>query len=209
VIDRDHWEDMRMRIVKTAVAASLAVSGLLAGVAVALAQPAGEVGASGPPAYSATTWHAVNVRICPSTACLPAAGGQIPEGTTKGVYCWVHGEPVTDYGYTNDVWLNVGRQDGGTQWSSAVYFVGDEYANLPAEARCADLPAPPTTTKPVPSTTAKPEPTATTRPEPTVTPGPEPTVTTKPVPSTTAGPPSTTARPEPVPTSAPAAPVRN
>ncbi|WP_447005182.1 hypothetical protein ACRAKI_01085 [Saccharothrix isguenensis] len=191
-----------MRIVKTAVAASLAVSGLLAGVAVALAQPASEVGASGPPAYRATTWHAVNARICPSTACLPAPGGQIAEGATTGVYCWVHGESVTDYGYTNDVWLNVGRQDGGTQWSSAIYFVGDEHADLPADARCADSPTPPTTTRPVPSTTrpeptatTRPDPTVTTRPEPTVSPRPEPTLTTKPVPSTTAVP----STPAPVP----------
>ncbi|NUT50080.1 MAG: hypothetical protein HOV94_22635 [Saccharothrix sp.] len=174
-----------MRIVMTAAAAVVAASGLIAGAATALAQPA----ASGPPSYSATAWHDVNVRICPSTACLPAAGGQILAGTTVGVYCWVHGQWVTDYGYTNDVWLNVGRQDGGTQWSSAVYFVGDEYGNLPVEAECADSPEPPTTT---------PRPTTTTRPSPTGTPAPTTTVKpTTPVPTTTELP--TTTRP-PVPT---------
>lgn len=208
-----------MRIVKTAVAASLALSGLVGGAAVALAQPAAVVGASGGPSYSATTWHNVNVRICPSTACLPAAGVYIPEGTTAGVYCWVHGESVTDFGYTNDVWLNVGRQDGGTQWSSAIYFVGDDYANLPAEAQCSDAPAPPTTTtkpvpttttKPEPTTTTKPEPTATTRPEPTTTTTPQPTATTRPEPTTTTRPePTTTTRLEPTTTTAAPAPVRN
>ncbi|MEU4769491.1 hypothetical protein AB0H12_40305 [Actinosynnema sp. NPDC023794] len=181
-----------MRIVNTAVAVALAGSGLLAGGAVALAQPAGEADASAAPKYSATAWHNVNVRICPSTACLPAAGGQILEGTTVGVYCWVHGQTVTDYGYTNDVWLNVGRQDGGTQWSSAIYFAGDEFANLPKEAHCADAPKPPTTT-PVPTTT-RPAPTTTgiptTPPRPTVTTTVRPTVTTPPQPTVT-----TTARP--------------
>src|SRR5687767_4327890 len=77
-----------MRIVNTAVAVALAGSGLLAGGAVALAQPAGEADASAGPSYRATTWHNVNVRICPSTACLPAAGGQILEGRTVGVGRW-------------------------------------------------------------------------------------------------------------------------
>ncbi|MER5261450.1 hypothetical protein ABTZ99_05115 [Actinosynnema sp. NPDC002837] len=182
-----------MRIVNTAVAVALAGSGLLAGGAVALAQPAGEADASAGPSYRATTWHNVNVRICPSTACLPAAGGQILEGRTVGVYCWVHGQSVTDFGYTNDVWLNVGRQDGGTQWSSAIYFVGDEFANLPKEAECTDAPKPPTTT-PVPTTTTRPAPTTTgiptTSPRPTVTTTVRPTVTTSPQPTVT-----TTARP--------------
>jgi hypothetical protein len=171
-----------MRIVKTAAAASLAAAGLLAGGALALAQPAGDVGASGGATYSARTWHEVNVRICPSTACLPAAGGPVFADRTVGVYCWVLGESITDYGYTNDVWLNIGRQDGGSQWSSALYFVGDEYANLPVTAECADAPKPPTTTKPIPSTTTTPGPTTTTRPS---TPVPSGTYPTSSVPTTT------------------------
>ncbi|WP_367133475.1 hypothetical protein [Saccharothrix sp. HUAS TT1] len=194
-----------MKMVNTAVTAALAASGLFAGGAVALAQGPGpgpaptEVGVSGAPSYRATTWAAVNVRICPSTACLPAAGGPIPAGATTGVHCWAHGESVTDFGYTNDVWLNVGRQDGGSQWSSAIYFVGDEYGNLPQDAECADVPQPPTTTRPAPTTTARPEPTVTATPRPTATTSPQPTFTT-PQPTATTSPQPTvtmTATPEP------------
>ena len=167
-----------MRIFTTAVAVAVAGAGLLAG---GVATAAAEVGASAPPQHTAKTWHDVNVRHCPSTSCTQAPGSPIPAGWEVGVYCWVHGESVTDFGYTNDVWLNVGRQDGGTQWSSAIYFVGDEYANLPKDAQCADAPKPPTTTprptttKPGPTTTSAP---TTTRPAPTTT--ARPTTTTKP-----------------------------
>ncbi|MFE2751100.1 hypothetical protein ACFXGA_03740 [Actinosynnema sp. NPDC059335] len=183
-----------MRIVKTVAVAALAASGLLAAGAAALAQPAAEVGASGPPAYEATAWHDVNVRICPSTACLPAAGSPVRAGTTVGAYCWAHGESITDYGYTNDVWLNIGRQDGGTQWSSAVYFVGDEYADLPADAECADVPTPPTTTRPAPTATPAPAPTATPAPTVTAAPTVSPVPTASPAPTATAVP---TAAPAP------------
>ncbi|ROP39089.1 hypothetical protein [Saccharothrix texasensis] len=179
-----------MRIFTTAVAVAAAGAGLLAG---GVATASTEVAAGGPPQYSATAWHDVNVRHCPSTSCTQAPGSPVLAGWTVGVYCWVHGESVTDFGYTNDVWLNIGRQDGGTQWSSAIYFAGDEYANLPQDARCADAPQPPTTT-PKPTTT-RPDPTSTppsttTRPMPTTTPGQ--TTTTRPAPTTTADPTSTT-----------------
>ncbi|MCE6996859.1 hypothetical protein LZG04_18915 [Saccharothrix sp. S26] len=192
-----------MRIVTTAAAVAAAATGLLAG---GVATAAAEVAASGPPQYSATAWHDVNVRHCPSTSCTQAPGSPVLAGWTVGVYCWVHGESVTDFGYTNDVWLNIGRQDGGTQWSSAIYFKGDEYANLPKDAQCADAPQPPsttprptttpaptTTTRPVPTTTVSP--TSTTKPSTTTKPSaPTTTVTSKPsLPSTTV----TTTRPEP------------
>ncbi|GAB2999849.1 hypothetical protein [Saccharothrix stipae] len=186
-----------MRIVTTAAAVAAAATGLLVG-GIATATASAEVGASGPPQYSATAWHDVKVRHCPSTSCTQAPGSPILAGWTVGAYCWVHGESVTDFGYTNDVWLNIGRQDGGTQWSSAIYFKGDQYANLPKDARCADAPQPPTTTprptttKPSSTTTGAP---STTRPVPTTTSAPS---TTRPVPSTTAAPttrPSSTTKP--------------
>ncbi|PSL55558.1 hypothetical protein B0I31_105525 [Saccharothrix carnea] len=181
-----------MRIRNTAVAVVAAATGLLAGGS-ASASAAAEVGASGPPQYSATAWHDVNVRHCPSTSCTQAPGSPVLAGWTVGVYCWVHGESVTDFGYTNDVWLNIGRQDGGTQWSSAIYFKGDQFANLPKDAQCADAPQPPTTTKPAPTTTGVPTTTprpTTTSPQPTHTTSPRPTVTTTARPTVT-----TTARP--------------
>ncbi|MFE9744041.1 hypothetical protein ACFYOT_03965 [Saccharothrix saharensis] len=171
-----------MRIVTTAAAVAAAAAGLIAG---GVATAAAEVGASGPPQYSATAWHDVNVRHCPSTSCTTAPGSPILAGWTVGVYCWVHGESVTDFGYTNDVWLNVGRQDGGSQWASAIYFKGDALANLPKDAYCADAPQPPTTT---------PRPTTTTQ-APTTTPRPTTTTeapSTTPRPTTTALPPTTT-----------------
>ncbi|GAA1265522.1 hypothetical protein [Saccharothrix xinjiangensis] len=192
-----------MRIVTTAAAAAAAVAAAVVATGVAAATPSAEVGASGPAQYSARAWHDVKVRHCPSTACTQAPGSPILAGWTVGAYCWVHGESVTDFGYTNDVWLNVGRQDGGTQWSSAIYFAGDEYAGLPRDARCADAPKPPTTTTtPRPTTT-----TTTTTQAPTTTPRPTtttafPTTTAPPtatVPPTTAFPttafPTTTAAP--------------
>jgi hypothetical protein len=195
-----------MRIVTTAVAVAVTAAGLVAG-GIATAAASAEVGASAAPQYSATTWHEVNVRHCPSTSCTLAPGSPVPAGWTVGAYCWVHGESVTDFGYTNDVWLNIGRQDGGTQWSSAIYFEGDDYANLPREAQCAGAPQPPTTTKPpTPTPTVSPTtpfPTTTTA-FPTTTNPPAtttafPTTTRPSIPSTTT---VTTTRP-PAPTSAP------
>ncbi|MEV8436514.1 hypothetical protein AB0425_04010 [Actinosynnema sp. NPDC051121] len=181
-----------MRIVTTAVAVAATAAGLVTG-GVAAAAP--EVGASAPAQYSATTWHEVNVRHCPSTSCTLAPGSPVPAGWTVGVYCWVHGESVTDFGYTNDVWLNIGRQDGGTQWSSAIYFEGDDYANLPREAQCAGAPQPPTTTKPPVSTTPFPtttKPPVSTTPYPTTTVRPSVPGTTTTIPSTTTTYPGTT-----------------
>ncbi|GAA1265731.1 hypothetical protein GCM10009634_06320 [Saccharothrix xinjiangensis] len=91
--------------------------------------------------HTVTAWHDVNIRTCPSTACGTA--GALVAGQQRKVECWVRGEPVTDAGITNDVWLQVEDADenGPALWSSAVYFVGDEYAGLSADARCADAPA--------------------------------------------------------------------
>ena len=188
-----------MRIVTTAAAVAAAAAGLIAGGA-ATAAASAEVGARGPAPYSATAWHDVKVRHCPSTSCTQAPGSPILAGWTVGVYCWVHGESVTDFGYTNDVWLNIGRQDGGTQWSSAIYFKGDELANLPKDARCADAPQPPPSTTPRPTTTTQvpsttPWPTTTAPPSTTLPPSTTPRPTTTGAPSTITRPPSTTVVP--------------
>ena len=123
-----------MRIVNTVAAAALAAAGVLTGSAAASAAPADGVAPSSP--YSVTTWHQVNMRSCPSSACSHL--GAIPAYVTTIAYCWYRGEPVTDAGITNDVWLLVSLQDGGQKWSSAVYFQGDEFANLPVAAECRD-----------------------------------------------------------------------
>lgn len=121
-----------MRIVKPAAVVALVAAGLVAWSGAATA------GAL----YTVTAWHDVNIRTCPSTACGTA--GSLVAGQQRKVECWVRGEPITDAGVTNDVWLLVddADEDNGDLWSSAVYFVGDEYAGLPADARCADVPVP-------------------------------------------------------------------
>lgn len=113
-----------MKIVKTAVGVALVAAGLLAGGTTASA------GAL----YTVTTWHDVKIRTCAATSCSQV--GSLLAGQSRKVACWVHGESITDAGITNDVWLRVGTQDGGTQWASAVYFVGDEYAGVPADEQC-------------------------------------------------------------------------
>lgn len=128
-----------MRIIKTAVAVALATAGLLAGGTTALAAPTGGVGTSSA-LYTVTAWHDVNARTCPSSSC--AKVDSLVAGQSRKIACWVHGESITDAGVTNDVWLQVRREEGATQWASAVYFVGDQYANTPADAECPDSPAP-------------------------------------------------------------------
>jgi uncharacterized protein YraI len=127
-----------MRLIRTAVAAALATAGLLAGGTTALAAPAGEVGANGV-LFTVTAWHDVNARTCPSTSC--AKVDSLVAGQSRKIACWVHGEPVTDAGVTNDVWLQVRRTEGNVQWASAVYFVGDQYADTPSDAVCPEAPA--------------------------------------------------------------------
>jgi uncharacterized protein YraI len=122
-----------MRIVKTTAAVALAAASLFAGSTTALAAPTGEVSAKSA-LYTVTAWHDVNARTCPSTSC--SAVDSLVAGQSRKIACWVHGESVTDAGVTNDVWLQVRRTEGNVQWSSAIYFVGDQYANTPADAEC-------------------------------------------------------------------------
>ncbi|MDU0294287.1 hypothetical protein [Saccharothrix longispora] len=70
--------------------------------------------------------------------------GSLHAGQSRKVECGVHGESITDAGVTNDIRLQVDDtdEDSGDLWSSAVHFVGDQCAGLPADARCADSPVP-------------------------------------------------------------------
>ena len=47
-----------------------------------------------------------------------------------------HGEKITAYGITNDIWVVVSLQDGIPLFVSALYLVGDKYGNMPATAEC-------------------------------------------------------------------------
>ncbi|GAA1356230.1 hypothetical protein [Saccharothrix algeriensis] len=115
-----------MKFASIAAGAALAAAGVLGASGTAVAAP------NAP--YYVTTWHDVNVRSCEATSC-PVIGW-LPAGSTSIAYCWTYGEPITDAGITNDVWLVLSRQDGGRRLASAVYFQGDERANLPYEANC-------------------------------------------------------------------------
>ena len=53
-------------------------------------------------------------------------------GDTMTAICWDHGQPVSDNGYTNDVWIKLADSSPRVpQWISAVYLKGDEHANVP------------------------------------------------------------------------------
>jgi uncharacterized protein YraI len=118
-----------MRIAKAALGVGLVVGALFGGAAQASAAPM-----SASTVYDVTTWHDVNLRGCASTTC--AIVGSIPAGTRTIAYCWKHGEPVTDAGITNDIWVKGSLEDGGQRFMSAVYLVGDERGGLPVEAVC-------------------------------------------------------------------------
>jgi hypothetical protein len=127
-----------MGIIRTTAAVALAAAGLLSGATTALAAPTGEVGTSSA-LYTVTAWHDVNARTCPALSCEKV--DSLVAGQVRKIACWVHGESITDAGVTNDIWLQVRRTEGNVQWASAVYFVGDQYANTPADADCANTPA--------------------------------------------------------------------
>ncbi|MFD9702896.1 hypothetical protein [Lentzea sp. NPDC059081] len=90
-----------------------------------------------PPYPQVTTWADVNVRTCESTAC-PVAW-VMKAGTIANGICWTRGENVQAYGIWNDVWIKVSSMDGGRYLASAIFFVGDNRANLPYENDCGGL----------------------------------------------------------------------
>ncbi|MFF5547641.1 SH3 domain-containing protein [Streptomyces olivaceoviridis] len=110
---------------RTRVLAALGV--LTAAVVVA---PVGTAAAAaGETSYGVVPYENVNVRKLPTKDSAYLA--TLTAGRTYRAYCWTHGQTITDNGYTNDIWI--GFADG---YSSAVYFKGDAYANLPASAQC-------------------------------------------------------------------------
>ncbi len=111
-------------------AGALALLGpLTAGTAIA--SSAGEQGAARVMAapYAVVPYETVNVRTGPSRA-FPTVG-TVAAGESRGAYCWEFGEPVSDYGFTNRVWVKLAEG-----YVSAVYLKGNEYGDLPASASC-------------------------------------------------------------------------
>ena len=58
-------------------------------------------------------------------------------GRTNTASCLPHGEEITDFGITNDIWVKLERGDNVNKYVSAVYLVGDEYGGVPAASVCA------------------------------------------------------------------------
>ncbi|MEU5321164.1 SH3 domain-containing protein [Streptomyces sp. NPDC021056] len=79
--------------------------------------------------YAVVPYETVNVRTGPATG-FPAVG-TVAAGESRGAYCWELGGWVSDYGFTNRVWVKIAEG-----YVSAVYLKGNEYGDLPASASC-------------------------------------------------------------------------
>ncbi|MFD9098326.1 SH3 domain-containing protein [Streptomyces collinus] len=107
-------------------------SAVIAALATALAVSvpgAAAVAAPAETSYTVVPYTDVNVRKLPTKNSAYLA--TLTAGRSYQAYCWTHGQTITDNGYTNDIWI--GFADG---YSSAVYFKGDAYADLPVSAQC-------------------------------------------------------------------------
>ncbi|MFI9380718.1 hypothetical protein [Kutzneria sp. NPDC052558] len=122
-----------MTIAKIAVGVGLVGATLLGGTATANAA----TGKNPAAATWVTAWHDVNARLgCAATTCPVDKAKSLKAGESAPGYCWKHGESVTAYGITNDIWVLISLEDGGRRFASAVFLEGDKYANLPATAEC-------------------------------------------------------------------------
>ncbi len=209
-----------MRTLKLSAATGLAVllgAGLAGGVA--LAEPSSTAPAvtpsstpavtpsstPAPTGYTVTPWVSSNIRECQGTSCDVV--GRTTANQELPAYCWTHGQTITDYGITNDIWVAVGfGASGRRHYVSAVYLSGDERGNLPADLTCGPIQVWPTSATPAP-TRGTPVPTASSSPIPTPpgsTPAqPEPTGTASQPPSATPAQPSST-QAQPAPSATPA-----
>jgi hypothetical protein len=106
----------------------LAAAALVGGSGVALADP------PRPPYPLVTTWADAEVRTCEALSC--PVDHVIPAGETTIGICWTRGQTVHDHGIYNNIWIMVSMNSGGRYLSSAIYFKGDERANLPYENDC-------------------------------------------------------------------------
>jgi hypothetical protein len=122
-----------MTIARIAAGLGLVAATLLGGTATATAAPAPHDRIGDYPAV--TAWHDANVRLgCAGTTC-PVERIMKAGESAQGI-CWRHGETVTAYGITNDIWIVISLEDGGDRNVSAVFLKGDKYANLPLGAKC-------------------------------------------------------------------------
>ncbi len=133
---------LKRRTAVTVGAGAIAFAGILgtAGAAPAAASTqqtegvpaAGQVQVSA--LYSREVWKTVNHRTGPSGSYTLL--GRLYANTYYTVSCWRIGESVTAEGTTNNVWIYAKNGNGQWGYSSAIYFSGNKYANLPSSARC-------------------------------------------------------------------------
>ncbi|MDT7788261.1 MAG: hypothetical protein QOF58_6680 [Pseudonocardiales bacterium] len=116
-----------MRFVLGMLLSALAV---IAGTGVAQADPP----PPGQPYPSVTTWADAEVRTCEALSC--PVDHVIPAGVTTIGICWTRGQTVYDHGIYNNIWIMVSMNSGGRYLASAIYFRGNERANLPYENDC-------------------------------------------------------------------------
>ncbi|RII17114.1 hypothetical protein DSC45_15230 [Streptomyces sp. YIM 130001] len=105
-----------------------------AGGAGAVVGMAGGADAKGREHHRRTVWDNVNVRDLPDTGSKKVA--TLKAGKTYTTVCWGHYQTVKSDGYTNDIWIMVWAGDTKLGWASAIYFKGDEKADLPKSNKC-------------------------------------------------------------------------
>lgn len=114
-----------MRFVLGSLLAALA---LIAGTGVAQADP------PKPPYPVVTAWADAEVRTCEALSC--PVDHVIPAGSSTFGICWTRGQAVYDHGIYNNIWIMVSMKGGDRYLASAIYFKGNERANLPYENDC-------------------------------------------------------------------------
>ncbi|QUQ68605.1 hypothetical protein [Kutzneria sp. CA-103260] len=131
-----------MTIARIAAGLGLVAATLLGGATTATAAPGPTVpNSAGPHDFvdnvKVWAWHDVNVRQrCAATTCPIDPVDTLKAGDFAYGHCWKHGETVTAYGITNDIWVVISLEDGMPRFVSAVFLKGNKYADLPATAEC-------------------------------------------------------------------------
>ena len=126
-----------MTIARIAAGLGLVAATLLGGTATANAAPGSVAPHDFVDNVKVWAWHDVNVRQrCAATTCPIDPVDTMKAGDWAYGHCWKHGESVTAYGITNDIWVVISLEDGLPRFVSAVFLKGDKYANLPATGEC-------------------------------------------------------------------------
>ncbi|MFG3408420.1 SH3 domain-containing protein [Streptomyces sp. NPDC048142] len=84
--------------------------------------------------YARKVWKTVNHRTGPSGSY--GVIGKLYANRYYTVSCWKFGQTVTAEGTTNSVWIYAKNGNGRWGYSSAIYFSGNKYGNLPYSAKC-------------------------------------------------------------------------